>query len=469
MENPSQNPQGKQSQQGQQGKQPSSLSQIFTNMNFIQRCIQAERLLNKMFLNRHQSIHSSVQIISRRSDLLILVRANMNMLRSDLLKLVGANMNVLLALRLLMDDKRILQIDYRFMNKMAKVILSRKNRKYTVVPTEIVGSPEKKSPCDLNVSKCHQSYDLIAKMDIFDTRVYDTRVCVGQNDGNANCILVLPERYRQYINPNSGFEWHLKKPILLVFHVVDNKFLKKSDINIYKVSLEDQSVKCILSISIREVVFSILPHKDSFILISRDNDTNMMKIWRISLETISIECVGTLSSPLYTMNVFSILLNQMIIADVSNDRLSLTISNPSGKLMCLTFIVELCGFNRVSSILFLADNIIAIGTNCGKIKLFLLSPDYSSAECFALFEEPSDILSNGGMITYPIRDITVHPSDPSIFAVLVKTYSVKIFKLVSDRIFVLTEINVKKRISSIIFLTDSCLLLVYPDGSVERC
>jgi hypothetical protein len=116
----------------------------------------------------------------------------------------------------------------------------------------------------------------------------------------------------------------------------------------------------------------------------------------------------------------------------------------------------------------LADNIIAIGTTCGKIKLFLLSPDYSSAECFALFEEPSDILSNGGMITYPIRDITVHPSDPSIFAVLVKTYSVKVFKLVSDRIFVLTEINVEKHISSIRFSKDSSLLLEFADGSVKR-
>ena len=460
METTSKDQQGKQGQQGQkdkQGQQPSLLIQIITNMNFRQ---YVNILLNNRFPkhyfgfcqtgDRHQSIHSSMQIISRRS---------------DLLKLVGANMNVLLALRLLTDDKRIPQFNRRFMYNMAKRILSRQNIQNQVVPTEIVGSPQTKSPCDLITIKCHPSSKLFAKISLNDTRVF----VQGQNEGNANCILVLPQNLTGYINSKCGLEWHDEKLILLGFRVVDDKFLKKSDINIYKVSLEDQSVKCILSISIREVVFSILPHQDSFILISRDNDTNMMKIWKISLETISIECVGTLSSPLYTMNVFSILLNQMIIADVSsNDGLSLTISNPSGKLMCLTFIVERYGFNRVSSIKFLADNIIAIGTTCGKIKLFLLSPDYSSAECFALFEEPSDILSNGGMITYPIRDITVHPSDPSIFAVLVKTYSVKVFKLVSDRIFVLTEINVEKHISSIRFSKDSSLLLEFADGSVKR-
>jgi hypothetical protein len=460
MGNTLQSQQGQQGQQGQKDKQPSLLIQNITSWYFIQRSIQAEWLLNKMFQTRHQSIHSSMQIISRRRDLLILVRANMNMLRSDLLKLVGAKMNVILALRLLMDDKRTPQIDHRFLYRMISIILSRKNIENCVVPTIILGSPEKKSPCDLITSKCHPSSKLFARMSLTDTQVF----VQGQNGGNANCISVLSQKHTGYINSKCGLEWHDEKLILLVFNLADNF---NSEVNLYEVSLEDRSVKCILSISILGVVFSILPHNDSFILISRDNAT-MIKIWRISLETMSIECVRTLSSPLYTMTVFSILPNKMIIADVSNDGLSLTISNPSGKLMCHTFSVECHGFNRVSSVLFLADNIIAIGTNCGKIKLFRLSRDYSSAECFALFEEPSDILSNGGMITYPIRDIIVHPSDPSIFAAIVKRYSVKIFKWSSDRIVVLAEINVNKDIRSIRFSTDSSLWLEYADGSVER-
>ena len=94
--------------------------------------------------------------------------------------------------------------------------------------------------------------------------------------------------------------------------------------------------------------------------------------------------------------------------------------------------------------------------------MFRLSPEYLSMECFALFEEP-----NGGIVIYPIRHITVHPSDPSIFAVLVKTYSVKIFKWSSDGIVVLAEINIKKDIRSIRFSTNF-LLLECVDGSVER-
>ena len=451
MENTSKDKQG---QQGQQGKQPSSLSQIFMNMNFIQRSIQAERLLNKMFPNHyrfcqtgdhHRSIHFSISIIRHHS---------------DLLKLVGANMNVLLALRLLMDDKRIPQIKHRLLCTMANIILSRKNiqnqnQVVQGVPTEIVGSPQKKSPCDLITSKCHPSSELIAIMSLNDTRVF----VQGQNKDDAKCISVLPQKHTGYINSKCGLEWHHKKLILLVFNLAG---FSKIEVNLYEVSLEDQSVKCILTIPVPGVVFSILPHQDSFILISRDNDTNMMKIWRISLETMSMECIQTLLSPLYNMNVFSILLTQMIIADVSEDRLSLTISNRSDKLVCINFKMERCGFNRVSSILFLNPFIIAIGTDCGKIRMFRLSPDYLSMECFALFEEP-----NGGIVIYPIRHITVHPSDPSIFAVLVKTYSVKIFKWSSDGIVVLAEINIKKDIRSIRFSTN-CLLLECVDGSVER-
>lgn len=452
MENPSQDQQGK---QGQQGKQPSSLSQIFMNMNFIQRCIYADRLLNKMFPNHYRFCQTGDHHRSMHFCRIPVIRR-----RSDLSKLVGTKMDVLLALRLLMD-KRIPPINNRILYTMAKSILSRKiqiqNRAVQGVPTKIVVLPQEDSLCDVPTIECHPSLGLTARISLNNTQI----LLQGPNDKVAECISVFHQKYDSRIK--YGLGWHPNKPFLFVFDYVESK------VDIYEVSLEDRSVKCILTIPVSGVVFSILPHQDSFILISRDNDTNMMKIWRISLETMSMECIQTLLSPLYTMNVFSILPNQMIIADVSNDGLSLTISNPSGKLMCLTFIVERYGFNRVSSILFLARDIMAIGTNCGKIKLFRLSPDYSSAECFALLQEPSDIFPNGGIITYPIRHMTVHPSYPLIFAALVKTYSVKIFKLSSDRTVVLAEINVKKDIRSIRFSTDGSLLLGFYDGSVERC
>jgi hypothetical protein len=444
-------------QQGKQGQQPSSLIQISTKMNFIQRRIYADRLLNKMFSqyhfgfcqtgDHHLSIHSRMQIISHRS---------------DLLKLVGANMNVLLALRLLTDDKRIPQFNSRSLYKMAKRILSRKNIQNQVVSTEIVGSPQIRIPLDLTTSKCHPSGELFARMSLNDTRVF----VQGPNGGNANCISVLSQKHGGYICSKCGLEWHHTRLILLVFNLV---CFSTSEVNLYEVSLEDQSVKCILTIPVPGVVFSILPHRDSFIMISRYryNDTNMMKIWRICLETLSMECIETLLSPLYTMNVFSLLIDQMIIADAAEDGLSLTISNRSDTLVCINFTMEHLGFNRVSSIKFLADNIIAIGTDCGKIKMFHLSPDYLSMECFASFKGSGDIFPNGGMITYPIRHITDHPSEPSIFAAIVKTYSVKIFKWSSDRIVVLAEINVNKDIRSIRFSTNNRLLIECNDGSVE--
>lgn len=444
----------------QQGQQRSSLIQVITNMNFIQQSIQAERLLNNRFPkhyfgfcqtgDRYRSIHSRMQIISHRS---------------DLLKLVGANMNVLLALRLLTDDKRIPQFNSRSLYNMAKRILSRTNIQNQVVSTKIVGSPQIRIPRDLITSKCHPSGELFARMSLNDTRVF----VQGPNGGNANCISVLSQRHGGYICSRCGLEWHhniRKNPILLLFTLADNL---NSEVNLYEVSLEDQSVKCILTIPVPGVVLSILPHQNSFILISRYryNDTNMMKIWRICLETLSMECIETLLSPLYTMNVFSLLIDQMIIADAAEDGLSLTISNRSDTLVCINFTMEHRGLNRVSSILFLNPFIIAIGTDCGKIKMFRLSPDYLSMECFASFKGSGDILPNGGMITYPIRHITAHPSETSIFAAIVKRYSVKIFKWSSDRIVVLAEINVNKDIRSIRFSTNNHLLIECNDGSVE--
>ena len=354
MENPSQDQQGKQGQQGQQGKQPSSLSQIFTNMNFIQRCIYVDMLLNKFFPNHYRFCQTGDHHRSMHFCRIPVIRR-----RSDLSKLVGTKMDVLLALRLLMD-KRIPPINNRILYTMAKSILSRKiqiqNRAVQGVPTKIVVLPQEDSLCDVPTIECHPSLGLTARISLNNTQI----LLQGPNDKVAKCISILPQKHFPCIN--CGLKWHQTNPILGVVNYSDRKF------NIYKVSLEDRSVECISTIPVQGVVFAILPHQNSFILISKENDCNMMKIWRICLETMSTKCIATLLNSVYTMNIFSILPNQMIIADVSNDGLSLTISNQSGQLMRLTFNVKRYGLNRISSILFLDHDIIAIGTDCGKIK-----------------------------------------------------------------------------------------------------
>ena len=446
--------QGQQGQQSQQGQKYSSLNKILIEWYFIERFIRANRLLNKFFphcsrICQAGDYHQYIQFSRSRSVIFH---------RIDLLKLVGANMNVLLTLRLVSMHKGKSSMNDGLLHKMAKIILSRQTRQNRdqADQAEIVVLPEEGLCVCVPTNMPHPTLPLTARMSFNNTKVF----LEDQTGKVAKCISILPQKHFPCIN--CGLEWHQTKPILGVVNYSDRKF------NIYKVSLEDRSVECISTIPVQGVVFAILPHQNSFILISKDTDPNMMKIWRICLETMSTKCIATLLNSVYTMNIFSILPNQMIIADVSNDGLLLTISNPSGQLMRLTFNVECYGLNRISSILFLDHDIIAIGTDCGKIKLFRLSPDYSSAKCFALLQEPSDIFPSGGSITYSIRIMTVHPSDPSIFAVLVKTYSVKIFKWLSDRIIVLAEINIKNEIRSITFSNDGYLLIGCFDGSSLR-
>jgi hypothetical protein len=423
------------------------LNEVLNIEYYIERSIYIEKWLNRCVPHRPRIYQTGVH---RRSTQFIMKIICSN----DSLKLVGANMNVLLALRLLSINNGILSIN-KHLYEMAKCILSRQNRqdRNQTNQNQIVVLPEDSNSC-VPTNKSHSSLPLTAIMSFNTTKIYQK----VSNDKVAICISTLPQRHDPYIR--CGLAWHSTTPILGVFDYIQKNF------KIYDVSLKNRSTECVATIPV-EGVFAILPHQNSFILVSKENDHNM-KIWRICLETMSMTCIENLLNSVYSMQYFSILLNeQMIIADLLNDRKSLTISNRSGTLMSLNFDVERYGFNRISSILFASPDIMIIGTDGGEIKLFQLSSDYLSATCFASFKEPECISSNSGIITFSIMVIAVHPLDPSIIAVRVKLNCVKVFKwsLNPPEIVLLAERTIgRNNITSISFSTDSSLFLGCIDG-----
>ena len=423
------------------------LNEVLNIQFFIKRSIYIEKWLNQCVPHRPRIYQTDVHHRSTRFIMNVICR-------NDSLKLVGANMNVILALRLLSMNNGILSIN-KHLYEMAKCILSRQNRqnRNQTNQNQIVVLPEDSNGC-VPTNKSHSSLPLTAVMSFNTTKIYQK----VSNDEVAICISTLPQRHDPYIR--CGLAWHSTTPILGVFDYIQKNF------KIYDVSLKNRSTECVATIPV-EGVFAILPHQNSFILVSKENDHNM-KIWRICLETMSMTCIENLLNSVYSMQYFSILLDEpMIIADLLNDRKSLTISNRSGILMSLNFDVERYGFNRISSIIFASPDIMIIGTDGGEIKLFQLSSDYLSATCFASFKEPECISSNSGIITFSIIVIAVHPLDPSIIAVRVKLNCVKVFKwsLNPPEIVLLAERTIgRNQITSISFSTDSSLLVGCIDG-----